>query len=128
VVRDAPASKLPIDKLRRLKISQDTFLLLSTLLSTLPGRAAAAQKPEVLEVAFSQHGTQLLCLYSSPKPLYFLKRPGVSLQLLPTDKTLFKTAMLAIVQGCPTLAEQVADGTLGRRDVLEIAQPYAACR
>jgi hypothetical protein len=124
VVKDAPASKLPIDKLRRLEISQDTFLLLSTL----PGRAAAAQKPEVLEVAFSQRGTQLLCLYSSPKPLYFLKRPGVSLQLLPTDKTLFKTAMLAIVQGCPTLAEQVADGTLGRRDVLEIAQPYAACR
>jgi hypothetical protein len=124
VVKDATTSRLSIDKLRRLEISQDTFLILSTL----PGRAEAAQKPEVLEVAFSQHGMQLLALYYGSSPLYFLQRPGVSLQLLPTDKARFKTAMLAIVQDCPALATQVADGTLGRRDALKIVQAYDACR
>jgi hypothetical protein len=124
VVKDATTTKLAIDKLRRLEISQDTFLIMQTL----PGRAEAAQKPEVLEVAFSQHGTQLLSLYYGPSPLYFLKRPGLSLQLLPTDKARFKTAMLAIVQDCPALATQVADGTLGRRDALKIVQAYDACR
>jgi hypothetical protein len=123
VVKDAPAGKLTINELRRLEISQDTFLILQNL----PGRAEAAQKPEVLEVAFSQHGMQLLTLYYGPSQLYFLQRPGVSLQLLPTDKARFKTAMLAIVQDCPALATQVADGTLGRHDALKIVQAYAAC-
>jgi hypothetical protein len=54
--------------------------------------------------------------------------PGHSLQLLPTDKGAFKTAMLAIVNDCAALAAQVVDGTLGRRDALKIMQAYDACR
>jgi hypothetical protein len=54
--------------------------------------------------------------------------PGHSLQLLPTDKGAFKTAMLAIVHHCAALAAQVADSTLGRCDALKIMQAYDACR
>lgn len=124
VVKDATTRRLAIDELRALEINQDTFFVMKTL----PGRAAAAQKPEVLEVAFSQRGTRLLYLYYGGKVLCFLKRPAVPLQLLPTDKAEFKTAVLAIVHDCPALAAQVADGTLGRRDALKIVQAYDACR
>jgi hypothetical protein len=124
MVKGANPSKLFLDKLRCLEIGQDTFLVLKTL----PGRAVTAQKPEALEVAYSHRGTQLLCLYYEYRVLYFLQRPGRSLQLLPTDKTEFKKAMLAIVQDCPVVAAQVAAGTLGRREAARILQTYDACR
>lgn len=124
VVKGATTTKLPIGELRALEISQDTFFILKSL----PGRAAAAQRPEALEVAYSHRGTQLLYLYYGGKVLCFLKRPAVPLQLLPTDKQEFKTAMLTIVQSCPAVAAQVADGTLGRREALQIIQAYDACR
>jgi hypothetical protein len=124
VVKGPTTTKLTIDELRCLEISQDTFLIRKSL----PGRAAAAQKPEALEVAYSHRGTQLLYLYYGGKVLCFLQRPTVPLQLLPSDKDAFKTAMLAIVQNCSAVAAQVADGTLGRRDALKIMQAYDACR
>lgn len=124
VVKGATPAKLPLAELQALEVSQDTFFILKTL----PGRAAAAQRPEALEVAYSHRGTQLLYLYYGGKVLCFLKRPGVPLQLLPTDKQEFKTAMLAIVQSCSAVAAQVADGTLGRREALKIMQAYDACR
>jgi hypothetical protein len=124
VVKDGSTSKLALGELRCLEIARDSFLILKTL----PGRAAAAQKPEALQVAYSYHGTRLLCLYYQGKVLNFLQRPGRSLQLLPTGKDEFKTTMLAVVQSCPAVAAQVADGTLGRHDALQIVQAYDACR
>jgi hypothetical protein len=123
VARGSVATKLSIDKLCRLEIDLDTFLVLKTL----PGRAAAAQKPEVLEVAYSHRGTQLLYLYYEYKVLYFLQHPGRSLQLLPSAKAEFAKAMLAIVQDCPEVATQVADGTLGRLEAVQIMRAYDAC-
>ena len=124
VVKDGGSNKLTLSELRCLEIARDTF----RVLQSLPGRAAAAQKPEALQVAYSYHGTQLLYLYYQGKVLNFWQRPGRSLQLLPTGKDEFKTAVLAIVQDCPALAAQVTDGTLGRRDTLKIVQAYDACR
>lgn len=124
VVKGATTSRLTINELRCLEISQDTFFIMNSL----PGRAAAAQRPEALEVAYSHRGTQLLYLYYGGKVLCFLKRPAVPLQLLPSEKAAFKTTMLAIVSDCAAVAAQVADGTLGRRDALKIMQAYAACR
>lgn len=123
VVKGDGATKLTLKELRCLEIARDTF----RVLESLPGRAVAAQKPEALEVAYSYHGTQLLYLFYQGKVLNFLQRRGHSLQLLPTGKDEFKTAMLAVVQDCPAVAAQVADGTLGRRDALKIVRAYDAC-
>lgn len=59
------------------------------------------------------------------KARYFVSRPQVPLQLLPSGKADFKAAMLAIVRDSPTLAEQVSSGKLGRQDVVQIMQEYA---
>lgn len=123
VIKGEGAAKLALSELRCLEIARDTF----RVLTALPGRAAAAQKPEALEVAYSYHGTQLLYLFYQGKVLNFLQRPGRSLQLLPSGKEEFKAAMLAVVQDCPAVAAQVADGRLDRRDALKIVEAYGAC-
>ncbi|MVN78581.1 hypothetical protein GO988_19795 [Hymenobacter sp. HMF4947] len=123
VVKDADADKLKLDfeAWRQLEVQRDTFLVMSNL----PGRAQAADKPELVHSLLNQHGVRVLELCADyGKARYFVSRPQVPLQLLPSGKADFKTAMLAIVRDSPILAQEVSSGKLGRNDVVQIMQEY----
>jgi hypothetical protein len=61
------------------------------------------------------------------EPRYLLQLPQRPMQLLPDRKKEFKEAVLAMVQGCPALAAEVANGKLGPNEIVEIMRRYIAC-
>lgn len=124
VVKDAGADRLKLDleALRQLEVARDTFLVMRGL----PGRAQASDKPELVHSLLNQRGVRVLELGAEyGKARYFVSRPQVPLQLLPSGKADFRAAMLAIVHDSPTLAAAVGSGQLGRHEVVQIMQEYA---
>ena len=122
-VRDSTAGKqrFTSETVQQLVVTTDTFLVVRNL----PGRPVPPPRPDFLCSVFNRRGIRLLALYRlRGQPTYFLSRPHTSLQLLPSDKKAFKTAMLAIVKDAPVLSAKVASGALGRDEVGQIVQEY----
>ncbi|MBD2766600.1 hypothetical protein IC235_01680 [Hymenobacter sp. BT664] len=113
------------ETIQQLVVKQDTFLVVKDL----PGRKVAPPKPDFLHSCVNRQGIRLLALYyESGRATYFLIRPHVSMQLLPTGRAEFKTAMLAIVKDSPALSAKIASGKLGRDEVVKIVEEYADFR
>lgn len=121
VIKDSTVGKqkFTATMVRQVEVKQDTFLVIGNL----PGRLVASDEPKFVYSSFNRQGVRVLA-YSAgyDKSSYFLSLPNEPLLLLPAGKARFKTTMLAIVKGCPALTEQVADGTLGRDDIVQIMQ------
>lgn len=124
-VKDSTAGKqrFTSETVQQLVVEKDTFLVVRDL----PGRWVPSPTPEFLHSCVNSQGVQLLALYyASGRPTYFLSRPHTPLQLLPTRKAEFKTAMLAVVKDSPALSTKVASGEMGRDEVVQIVREYAA--
>ena len=121
VVKDSTSGRLryTVSTLRQLEVKKDTLLVMHDL----PGRAAAANKPEFVQLCLNRYGIRLMKFGQ----MYFLDRSNVSLQLLPSGKPQFKTAMLRILANCPTLRAKVEADAMGRNEVVEIIRNYADC-
>jgi hypothetical protein len=123
VVKDSTAGKqkLTAKMVRQVEVKQDTFLVMSNL----PGGIMAAGEPQFLYSSFNRKGVRVLAQSTGyNKSSYFLGLPNKPLLLLPSGKARFKTTMLAIVKDCPALTEQIADGTLGHDDIVQIMQEF----
>jgi hypothetical protein len=123
VIKDSTAGKqkFTATMVRQVEIKQDTFLVVSNL----PGGLVATNESEFVYSSFNRQGVRVLTHSAGyDKSSYFLSLPNEPLLLLPAGKARFKTTMLAVVKGCPALAEQVADGTLGRDDIVQIMQEF----
>ena len=105
--------------LHQLEVAQDTFLAVHTL-------PIDVDASDFSESIFNMQGVQVLRLLGEPR--YLLKLPQAPMQLLPNRKKEFKEAMLVIVQGCPSLAVSIADGTLGHNQIVQIMRRYVACQ
>ncbi|WP_210516687.1 hypothetical protein [Hymenobacter terricola] len=110
------------ETVRQLEVKQDTFLVVKDL----PGRRVAPEKPDFLRSCVNRQGVRLLAMYyETGRPTYFLSRPNASMQLLPSGKAEFKTAMLAIVKDSPALTAKVASGEMGRDEAEQLIKDYA---
>jgi hypothetical protein len=123
VIKDSTAGKqkFTATMVRQVEVKQDTFLVVSSL----PGKLVSTDESEFVYSSFNRQGVRVLSHSAGyDKSSYFLSLPNEPLLLLPAGKARFKTTMLAIVKGCPALTEQVADGTLGRDDIVQIMQEF----
>lgn len=104
--------------LHQLEVAQDTFLAVHTL-------PIDVDASDFSESVFNRQGVRVVRLLGEPR--YLLQLPQQPLQLLPSRKKEFKEALLAIVQGCPALAAEIANGKLGHNEIVQIMRRYVAC-
>lgn len=119
-VKDDGKKKLVLTAaaLHQLEVGQDTFLAVHALPIDLDAS-------DFSESVFNMQGVRVVRLLGEPR--YLLQLPQRPMQLLPDRKKEFKEAVLAIVQGCPALAAEVANGKLGPNEIVEIMRRYIAC-
>ena len=117
----AGKQKFTAKMVRQVEVKQDTFLVVNNL----PGKIVITNEPEFVYSSFNRKGMRVLTQGTGYNKINsFLSLPNEPLLLVPSGKSRFKSMMLAVVKDCPALTEQIAAGTLGYDDIVQIMQEF----